>query len=183
MHWYITEQNSKLTRQSKRLILVDRQEEPLKAYPLLYVDSIHVFGNVQVTSQALRCCCYHQRPVSFYILNGHFLYMMTPPANPNFKTRLKQVDLCRDADQAFQWTKQTVAAKLQNELTVVTRFRNRTKTAITKDEIALKGMLKRISNVGNGQKLLGFEGIAAQKYWALLRLYYKGQITFGNRSR
>lgn len=85
--------------------------------------------------------------------------------------------------QALKWTKQTVAAKLRNELAVVKRFRNRAGMQITRDEIALKGMLKRSGKVNDGQKLLGFEGVAGQKYWSLLRLYYKGQLPFGNRSR
>ncbi|RKY62891.1 MAG: CRISPR-associated endonuclease Cas1, partial [Candidatus Latescibacterota bacterium] len=49
---YLTEQGSKLKKEGRRLI-VEKEGERLLDVPLIKIDSVLIFGNVQLSTQAI----------------------------------------------------------------------------------------------------------------------------------
>lgn len=183
MHLYLTEQGTKLTQTSELLVLRDAEKKPLYSTPLLYLEAIHLFGNIQVTSQAMSLCASRQLPLSFYTQKGDYKFSLTMPLEKSFSLRKRQLEIFSDPQKSLAAARQTVKAKIMNQLKVLERLRRRKSTTWTGNESSLREMSATLQKISDCEKLLGFEGIAAKKYWEDLDLYLSPEFKLIKRSR
>jgi CRISPR/Cas system-associated endonuclease Cas1 len=79
---YLTEQNSIVRKTSDRLI-VEKDHEVLLEIPCLKLDTVLIFGNVQVTTQALVEMLSHGIELAFLSMSGQLQSQLTPPKAKN----------------------------------------------------------------------------------------------------
>lgn len=126
------------------------------------VSQINVFGNVQVSTQAIQSFCTSEVPVCYFTQGGWF-YGITNGLNAqNVFLRQRQFISSGHEPTALSIARQVVAGKIRNQRTLLQR------NHIEPSEIALrqlKLLAEKSEIAGSIEALLGIEGSAARVYF------------------
>jgi CRISPR-associated protein Cas1 len=136
-----------------------------------------IFGNVQVSTQALECLATLEVPVVYMTGYGRFIAALQPAPTKNVMLRVNQYRLFADPQRALTLAKAAVRAKINNQRTLLMRcLRSRspdeaatgTDSIRGSDEPAARDMadlLHRLERISDPAVLLGTEGQAAALYF------------------
>jgi CRISPR-associated protein Cas1 len=129
------------------------------------VSHVALFGNIQISTQAIQSLCEQEVPVTYFSMGGWFYGITRGHAMKNVFLRMEQFRLARDENMCLSLARQFVHGKIRNHRTLLMRNHlEPPEAAITK--------LKRASEdalMANGiEELLGIEGAAASQYFQCL---------------
>lgn len=165
---YVTEQNAWVRKTSDRLV-IEKDEQVLAEIPCTKLETVFVFGNVQVTTQALAELLDHGIELALFTMSGRLRGQLTPPKAKNVELRMRQYERARDEAFALGLARSIVAAKVANSIAVLRRFRENHPEAFSAAEVAeLEASTLAVEKVGSLSSLLGIEGSAAARYFPLL---------------
>ncbi|HEU5117047.1 MAG TPA: CRISPR-associated endonuclease Cas1 [Isosphaeraceae bacterium] len=180
---YLHEPGSHVGKRSEHLV-VRRNGEETNRVPIASIRQVVVFGNVQVSTQALECLASLEVPVSYLTPYGRFVASLMPAPAKNMSLRAEQYRLFSEPSRALALAKEVVRAKVVNQRTLLMRSL-RTKPYETdaepsrgSDEPAARDMadlLPRIDRVSSIDSLLGLEGQAASLYFGQFGRMLKNQ--------
>lgn len=180
---YLTEQRSIVRKTSDRLI-VEKDDQVLLEIPCLKLDTVLIFGNVQVTTQALAEMLDHGIELAFFSLSGKLRGQLTPPKAKNMPLRMKQYELARSEGFCLALARRLVGAKISNALAVLRRYRMNHPEAISLEEIHdLQQSTAGLERAVSLESLLGLEGAAAARYFRSLGKMVPPEVQFGGRNR
>lgn len=130
--------------------------------PLIDVDSISLFGNAHISSQAMRAALVRDIPV-FYLSYGGWLSGWARSVNDHsLDLRVVQYEIVKSDERCLQLARAFVGAKIRNQRTMVRRaLGERAKEALQ----AMSLRQHRAERAESGEELLGFEGMAAKRYF------------------
>ena len=134
--------------------------------PVKDVEHICLFGNVQITTQAIREMIRHEGTISYFSASGYLEGMTSGIVTKNISLRQKQFADFNVSDIQLDLSKKIVEAKIENQRTLLRRNGKDDLEEVLK---FLKKTSKQIDDTDNLDSLRGFEGIAAQKYWGNFR--------------
>lgn len=143
------------------------------------LDSLYLFGNVQVSTQALHLFSDRGIPVVFADTLGRFKGVFFSGISKNLVLRLNQYELYRDEERKFALAKRIVYGKLKNQLYVLRRKSPAGRTQIKR----LKGLLNSLDDCQEISELIGLEGLFANEYFDLLGETFGGEWQFEGRNR
>ena len=75
---YITEQGAKISQTGQRLI-IQKEDQKLAELPLIKIEAVLLYGNIQVTTQAMRCLLEHGIDTVYFNYYGKLYGMLVPP--------------------------------------------------------------------------------------------------------
>ena len=193
---YVTEPRS-VVRRSAGSIVVTLNEDPDGPGPLperqrrlLEVEPhrlelIALVGRVHITADALQLCLEQGIAVAWLQANGSFMGRLVPELSRTADLRLAQFRMADDEPQALALAQTFVAAKLHNAVGLLTALRSnrRAQPALGRAIGELKAMIDTAAQATSREELLGFEGDAARRYFAGLRLGFNEAIGFDGRAR
>ena len=180
---YLTEQRSIVRKTSDRLI-VEKDDEVLLEIPCLKLDTVLIFGNVQVTTQALVEMLDHGIELAFLSLGGQLRGQLTPPKARNILLRMKQYDASRSEGFCLRMARRLVDAKVGNAVAVLRRYRMNHPEKISLEEIReLERAGSGIERAASLETLLGVEGAAAARYFRSLGKMVPAAFGFDGRNR
>ena len=193
---YVTEPRS-VVRRSVGSVVVTLNEDPDGSGPLperqrrlLEVEPhrlelIALVGRVHITADALQLCLDQGIAVAWLQANGNFMGRLVPELSRTADLRLAQFRIADDEQQALALAQTFVAAKLQNAVGLLAALRSnrRAQPALGRAISELKAMIDTVAQATSREELLGFEGDAARRYFAGLRLGFTGAIGFDGRAR
>ena len=104
---YLTQQGSVLRKTGDRL-LVEKDDEILMDLPYHKLDHILVFGNIQITTQAMAEMLEKGVPVSLFSHQGTYRGALTPAHGKNVILRMHQFEAFRDGERALGIAKSVV---------------------------------------------------------------------------
>jgi CRISPR-associated protein Cas1 len=180
---YITEQGAVLMKKGQRLV-VEKDGSILFDIPANKVKGVLIFGNVQVTTQAIHLALELEIELALFSYHGRLLGQLTPPAGGN--VALRQAQYARKGDPGFTlaFSRVIVAGKLANALAFVREF------AHNHPETGLQDEVKRLEAVGSQvegpedlPELLGFEGTGARIYFEAFAKMVRHSFSFDGRHR
>ncbi len=119
---YVKEQGAIVRKRGSRL-LVEKEAETLLEIPLRQTDSVAVFGNVQVTTQALSELLDHGIPLALYTRNGRLKGHLAPEMSKNVTLRIAQYRAALDPARSLEIAKALVVVKLANSAALVAEYR------------------------------------------------------------
>jgi CRISPR-associated protein Cas1 len=179
---YLTEQGSIVRKTSDRLI-VEKNHETLLEVPCLKLDTILIYGNVQVTTQALAELLDHGIELAFLSMSGKLRGQLTPPKAKNIPLRMRQYDLARSEAFCLRLARTLIAAKIGNSLAVISRFRENHPEKISREEIReLRESAAGVERAASLESLLGTEGSAAARYFGSLSKMVPAEMGFDGRT-
>ena len=125
---------------------------------------VAIFGNVQVSTQALQEMCIRGIPLTLFTTGGWYYGSASGMTHKNVELRLAQYSAANDRDKCLALAREMVAGKIDNCRTLLMRNHAELPEKAS-DE------LKRYSDSARGASdagsLLGFEGMAARTYFSL----------------
>jgi CRISP-associated protein Cas1 len=191
---YLIEQNTVLRKTGDRLLLckkphgrkggAPRVDEILLDLPCADVDHVMLFGNVQVTTQALQEMLEHGIEFAIFTFSGKLLGQLTPPQTKNIPLRIAQFQKHGDAEFCLRLAKAVVRNKIGNAVSMLREHRYNHPDSITSAEIdALDTLIGRAENAANLDSLRGYEGAATAAYFQLFGRLFNPPWTFTTRTR
>ncbi len=191
---YLIEQNTVLRKTGDRLLLCKkphgkkggppRVDEILLDLPCADVDHVMLFGNVQVTTQALQEMLEHGIEFAIFTFSGKLLGQLTPPQTKNIPLRIAQFQKHGDPGFCLRLAKAVVRNKIGNAVTMLRQHCYNHPDSIALAEIdALEALIARVESADNPDSLRGHEGAATAAYFKLFGKMLNPPWTFTTRTR
>ena len=117
---YVQEQGASLGKSADR-ITVKEKGKLIQDVRLIDVSQVSVFGNVQVTAQALRELSARGVPVCHFSYGGWLSAITTGLIHKNVELRIRQFAVAGDRGQSLQLARQFVVGKIKNCRTLLRR--------------------------------------------------------------
>lgn len=166
---YVQEQGAKISLSGEELIVRGKKEEARARLP--NVSQVSLFGNVQISTQALRALLERGVSVSFLSTGGWFYGRATGVESKNVELRVAQHRAMTDAETCLRLSRGIIASKIRNSRTLLRR--NHAKPPeVTLFE--LEQLAKKAEQADGLGSLLGIEGTAARGYFSAFSGMLKG---------
>jgi CRISPR-associated protein Cas1 len=126
------------------------------------VSHVALFGNIQISTQAIQALCEQEVPVTYFSMGGWFYGITRGHALKNVFLRMEQFRLSREEKTCLSLARQFVHGKIRNHRSLLMRNHLEPPEGII-------GKLKRASEdalaANSIEELLGIEGAAASQYF------------------
>lgn len=158
---YVAEQGAVVGVSGERLTIRRREGEPVSVR-LLDVSQVSLYGNVQVTAQALRALAERGVPIFHHTYGGWLAAVTSGVLSHNAQLRCDQYRVADDAQGALNIARAMVAGKLQNQRTLLRRNHPSCPPAALRELARLTKAARQASDV---DRLFGIEGLGARVYF------------------
>ena len=161
---YLSTQGLHMGRKDE--VLQIRQEKSLlEEVRINDVSHVALFGNIQITTQAIQTLCELEVPVTYFSLGGWFYGLTRGHALKNVFLRIEQFRLARDPATCLRLARQFVQGKIRNHRTLLMRNHVEAPPATL---LKLKQQAEAAARAESIESLLGVEGGAAAAYFGEL---------------
>ena len=127
------------------------------------VSHLALFGNIQITTQAVQTLCELEVPVTYFSMGGWFYGVTRGHSLKNVFLRIEQFRLARDPANCLRLARQFIHGKIRNHRTML--MRNHLE-APADTLLKLKQCADAALRAESVESLLGTEGAAAAAYFA-----------------
>lgn len=161
---YISQQGCSVSLQ-KEFILIKQQQTLLQQVQLPFIEQILLFGQSQITTQAVRACLWRNIPILYLSQMGQCYGRLLPLAHSYRALARRQHNLTATA--RLTTAQAIVQAKLHNSRVLLLRQQRRpTVPPLTSAIQGLDYLHHRAAQATTIEQLLGFEGAGAACYFA-----------------
>ena len=163
---YVTEPGSHVGKRSEHLV-VKKDGREVSKVPMHAVRQVVVFGNVQVSTQALQTLLENEIPVAYLTGHGKFVGAFSPPPAKNVGLREAQYRKFTDPAECLVLAKSVVRAKLSNQRALLMRSL-RGDGDRGSDEPAAQGLayaMAKLDDADSANAVFGLEGQGAALYF------------------
>ncbi|MGH7440342.1 MAG: CRISPR-associated endonuclease Cas4g/Cas1g [Polyangiaceae bacterium] len=170
---YIQDQGARVGLDGDCLVVRGRQGPSVTAR-LPNTSHVALYGNVQVTAQAMRALLERSIPVSFFSYGGWYYGRATGVESKNVELRMAQHRAAADTAFCLRIARGFVASKIRNSRTMLRR------NHVAPPLLALgelEQLAKRAERAEAIESLLGIEGTAARTYFGAFPGMLKGEGT------
>ncbi|WP_425440072.1 CRISPR-associated endonuclease Cas4g/Cas1g [Prosthecobacter debontii] len=168
---YLNSQGHRVGIKSERLIIKDG-DSVIDEIRLGDVTHVALFGNIQITTQAIQELCREEIPLAYFSQGGYFYGLTRGHILTNVHTRIRQFATAANPLQCLTLAKKMVQAKIRNHRTMLMRLH------VQAPQAAVTGMKEigsRVAGARGLDELLGYEGAAAALYFQ----HFAGMIKVG----
>lgn len=143
------------------------------------INALHLMGNVQISTQAMKLLTSNNIPVVFSDILGRYWFVCHSGFSKNIPLRIKQLQLTQDEKKRIEISKMIIEGKIRNQLYVLKK-----KNLITKqDNHLILSMLKDLDHCKSIDELMGIEGQIAGLYFEKISEKLDPQWGFSGRNR
>jgi CRISP-associated protein Cas1 len=180
---YVREQGSIVRKRGGRM-LVEKDGEHLLEIPLLKTTGVALYGNVQVTTQAMSELLERGIPMALYTRHGRLKGQLTPELSKNITLRLAHYAATRDDGRSLEIARAIVRAKLWNSAAVVEDYRsNYPSDGLKSKWERLREAADRALEARSFNELLGYEGTGAAGYFEAFAEMNRSGLPFAGRDK
>ncbi len=141
---------------------VKQEDRVIDTVRLLDVDHVGLFGNIQLSTQAIQALCEAEIPVTYFSMGGWFYGHTRGHGLKNVFLRLKQFQTATDPAACLRVARAIVRGKIRNQRTLLMRNHiDPPAPALARLKEAAAG----VHQAGSLPELLGMEGAAAAVYF------------------
>ena len=139
---------------------------------LLEVSQLNLFGNVQISAQALRELAARDITVLHLSYGGWLTAVTTPPPHKNIELRRRQFQLADDEPFCLQVARAIVSGKIRNSRTLLRRNARELPDGVLHRLAEGRRHAERATAL---EQLLGIEGTAAREYFSNFARMFKSE--------
>lgn len=180
---YLTEQGCIIKKTSRRLVVL-KDGKTLTEVSMIGLESVVVFGNVQLTTPVISALLESGIMVSFLSINGKFRGILLPCNHKNVFLRISQYERYLDDDFQRNLASKIVYAKISNGESLIIRF---SKNHPEIDFSEVLSVMRRIKEKTKSKPpiptLLGLEGSATSAYFRAFRKMLHSSLDFKCRTK
>ncbi len=179
---YITQQGAMVSKTSERL-KVTMKKDLLLDVPLIKVSELVLFGNISVTTPAIRTLAKRKIGITYLTQHGEYVCRVQPEISKNSLLRIEQYKVFLDEERRLAIAKGFVSGKLANLR--MTLIRKGGKADEVKQAVArIKAAEKSTKKTGSLNMLRGHEGDGSAAYFGVFdRLLKAKDVSFSKRVR
>jgi len=180
----VVEQGVTITRTGGELN-VERANAVIRRTRIEGLESVMLFGGVEVTSGTIRSCLANGVDVSFFTKAGRYRGRLCGPASKNGQRRLAQYSRVLDEKFRLKRAKEMVSGKVANQRNILLRGQRKKRCSeIAQALREMRSIMQKIPRVGSHNELMGNEGRAAALYFGTFgRLVMNNDFEFSKRTR
>lgn len=161
---YISQQGCYVCANKENLI-VKRKQQILQEIQIPLIEQILVFGNSQVTTQAIKACIRQDIPIVYLSRMGYCYGRVLPLARGYRQLTRYQHQL--SFAERLSVAREIVIGKLKNSRVWLQRQQGKRESAtIAQTILNLEYLISKAGRVENLQQLIGCEGAAAANYFS-----------------
>lgn len=182
---YLTEQGAVLRKRGETLV-VEKDGAPLAEVELHRLEAILVFGNIQVSTQALAELLDAGIELAFLTQHGKLRGQLTPPYPRNITLRIQQYRGAQDPDFVLRQARLIVQSKLENcRMLIQQADWDSAALDFGAERERFAAAVEQVPQAGDLDALNGVEGAAAAVYFGILPLLVKAaqELGFSGRNR
>lgn len=176
---YVQEQGTTIGKSGDELTVKSRQQV-LRRVKMIDVSQVSVFGNAQITAQALRDLSAAGIPICHFSYGGWFHALTTGLVHKNVELRIAQFATAADPARALPFARQFVLGKMKNCRTLLRRHLEDEGRPMLAE---LAKLIQKATAANDAASLLGLEGMAAKVYFAGFARILKGDHAFSIEGR
>lgn len=164
---FLQHSTSKLSLRAGQLIQTE-QDGSETAHPICATELVEVYGNAQITTQAVKECLKEGVRINYFTIHGKYLGRLEPGYPKNTRRRMEQCHLYYDTQRRLSWCKALQVAKVRGELVELRRQKEHG-LIFPYEEIReeLRGRMDEIEEATSVEELLGIEGQCAREYYRM----------------
>jgi len=170
---YITKQDVKITKQSRRLVVCAKDRIVLEI-PDFKIERLVIFGNAHITTPALNFLLDRGIEVSFLTVRGRLRGRLIGKSSKNIFLRLEQFRRFEDEEYRIETVRNIIRGKIKSMISS-TAENNRLKRRLT-------GIIPLIDRKEDVPSLRGLEGFATAIYFSCLAKFIPGKYNFITRN-
>ncbi len=144
------------------VLKVKQREQVIQEIRLHEVSQINLFGNIQLTTQAIQAACEAEIPIGYFSMGGWFYGITTGLGLTNIFVRREQFRAADDATFALRFSRGLLSGKLRNQRTLLQRNHVEPPREALRQLKAIQGEAARAESLG---ELMGLEGNGAAIYF------------------
>jgi len=180
---YITEQGA-VVRQSSKTLVITKDDKKITQIPLLQIDRLLLFGNIQLTTQAINLLLKEGVDVSFLTLSGKLRGRLIATESKNIILRLAQYERYLDDEFQLNQARAIVSGKISNGRALILRYRrNHPDLNFSKEIELIEQTLNKLPRNQTVNSLMGAEGIATAAYFRCFGQMFRKDLIFTQRTR
>ncbi len=180
---YLLQHGQVLAKESERL-LVKQEGVTVREIPAIKVDQVMVFGNAQITTQAMQLCLQERIPIYLLSGQGHYYGVIDSFNTEPILLQRRQFIRADDAGFCLDMAKAIVLGKLANSRLMLQRLARRHNPEVLNASAAiLKNSLTNLSQATTLDEVRGYEGNAAKVYFQALAATLDNSWGFDQRVR
>ncbi len=162
---YLVEQGAKLVKESKKIV-IEKDGEILLEIPDFKVERIFIFGNIQITTQAMKFLLESGIETSFFNLYGRLIGKLSSIESKMYILRIQQYEKHKDNQVVLDLAKVFVAGKIKNMKTTLLKYTsNHPETDFSNSIQQLGDCLSELERKTQVSSILGVEGRASAVYF------------------
>lgn len=158
---YLNTQGYRVGIKSERLVIKDG-DSVADEIRLNDVTHVALFGNIQISTQAVQELCEKEIPVAYFSMGGWFYGLTRGHGLKNVHSRIQQFAAAANPLQCLAVAQKIVQAKIRNHRTMLMRLHTQPPSAAV---VGLKEIAGRVPGARGLDELLGMEGAAAALYF------------------
>lgn len=160
---------------------VKQKGQVLQKVRLMEISHLALFGNVQVTAQAVQELCDRDIPICYFSYGGWFRGITSGMGHKNVELRCRQYLAAMTPETALSISRRMVFGKIKNSRTMLRRNHREPPPSILRE---LNRLAERTLSASSLESLLGIEGAAARAYFSEFRGMIKSEsLDFDFRGR
>lgn len=179
---YICEQGASVGYEGCRF-QVRYKNEMLKSVPAETLESIQLFGKIQLTTQCMEECLKRGIDVVFYSSHGAYFGRLVSTNHVNVARQRLQAAL--SPDFKLTMAKSIIRAKIRNQTVILRRYvRRQAELDGVNEEIEhMLRLSRKLEACETTEEIMGYEGAAARSYFAALGKLIDPDFHFDKRTR
>lgn len=180
---YVKEQGAIIRKRGSRLV-VEKDGETLNELLTRRTETVSIFGNVQVTTQALSEMLERGIGLTLYTRHGRLKGHLVPEESKNVEIRILQFRAAFDGVRSMEAARAIVRTKLLNSASLLEEYRaNYSGAGFGEAARSLRRLAEDCMAAGSRDELLGFEGAGAAAYFPAFALANRSEIPFEGRRK
>ena len=157
------------------LLVVKEEDKTLDQIRINDLSHVALFGNIQISTQAIQVLCEKEIPVTYFSMGGWFYGITRGHELKNVFTRMEQFRLARDPQFCLGLARQMIFGKIRNHRTMLMRLHLEPPPVTV---LKLKTMAQSALEAATIEELLGTEGAAAHFYFSAFAGMLKAEDEF-----
>jgi len=176
---HVTEQGARIGKSGERLV-VEKNSQKLASVKFIDVSQVCIYGNIQMTTQALGELVQREIPICYFTQGAWFKAITHGLTHRNVEVRIRQFAAAADPAQALPLARAFVGGKIRNCRTMLRRNLDDAPERTLNQLAELAAEADRAASL---ESLLGIEGMAARVYFAGFAQMLKCDFDFDCRNR
>ena len=144
------------------MLRVKEKDKLIEEVRMRDVSHVALFGNIQISTQAIQSLCQQEVPVTHFSMGGWFYGITRGHGLKNVFLRMEQFRLARDESTCIALARRFVRGKIRNHRTLLMRNHLEPPEGII---LKLRRASEDALSAASMEELLGIEGAAASQYF------------------